>query len=76
MTLLASYAKDDRNVSDKSGSNFAPAVFAVSPYRNGVTKKQFTEAMNRLFAAGKIKVQKVGSLSRQVRSIVPLDAQM
>jgi hypothetical protein len=60
-----------RTVSDRPGPNYAPAVFAKEPaIAAGITVKQLEAAMERLFKAGKIRVEIKGPPSRQVRSIV------
>ena len=48
-----------RPVSDKPGANYAPAVFAKDPEAAtaGLTAKQLEAAMERLFKAGKIRVE-------------------
>jgi RecA-family ATPase len=58
LTLLRRLAERGRNVSDKSGSSYAPAQFAKQPEAKAgkATSKMFAEAMERLFAAKKIKV--------------------
>ncbi len=61
-----------RTVSDKPGANYAPAVFAKEPaaIATGINGKQLEAAMERLFKAGKIRVEINGPPSRQTRSIV------
>ena len=43
-----------RTVSDKRGTNYAPAVFAEMAGNQGYTAKAFAKAMDRLFTARKI----------------------
>ena len=64
-----------RNVSDKPGSNYAPAVFTKEPETTAarVNRKQLEGAMVRLFSAGKIRVEVKGPPSRQTRAIVIAD---
>jgi RecA-family ATPase len=61
-----------RTVSDKPGVNYAPAVFAKEPetIAAAITAKRLEAAMERLFQAGKIRVEIKGPPSRQTRSIV------
>jgi RecA-family ATPase len=61
-----------RTVSDKPGVNYAPSVFAKEPetIAAGIKKKQLEAAMERLFQAGKIRVDTSGPPSRRTRSIV------
>ena len=40
----------------KTSGNYAPKVFASRPDRNGHSKKVFEDAMQRLLAAGTIKL--------------------
>jgi RecA-family ATPase len=69
LALLDSYNAQNRHVSDASGANFAPKVFTDAPEAKGTSGAQFKAAMNRLFTAGKIRVQIVGPQSRQRRHI-------
>jgi hypothetical protein len=70
LELLAQFTTENRPVSDKFGANFAPKVFAGHPNAGGVIKTQFDQAMNRLFAAKKIRVDEVGPPSRRQRKLV------
>jgi RecA-family ATPase len=56
--LLRRFKKQGRNVSDKSGTSYAPAIFAKQPEatKAKATSKKLADAMTRLFAANKIKV--------------------
>jgi RecA-family ATPase len=65
MTLLRRSADQGRNVSDKPGTSYAPAKFAKSPEAIDakITSKDFAEAMERLFTAGKIRVVTEGPRS-------------
>jgi RecA-family ATPase len=56
--LLRRFTEQGRNVSDKSGTSYAPAQFAKqSEAKQGkVTGKAFAEAMERLFTVHKIRV--------------------
>jgi RecA-family ATPase len=49
-----------RTVSDSSGRNYAPALFANMPEARGTAKRAFELAMPRLFSAGKINVTTEG----------------
>lgn len=62
-----------RDVSDKSGKNYAPKVFEDMEKQtgpNGYTKRKFAEAMERLFAARKIELQPIGPPSANRKRIV------
>jgi hypothetical protein len=51
-------------VSDsKNAANFAPKIFGKSPNRNGYTKREFEQAMEALFAVGKIIAAEYGRSS-------------
>ncbi len=70
MALLSLLLSQDRTVSDKSGANYAPAVFAKHPDAEGVTKSQLAKAMERLFRDKRIAVETIGTPSRPQRKIV------
>ena len=44
----------------KHASNYAPAIFAKRPDREGFTKRDFEQAMNRLLAGGRLKLTNYG----------------
>jgi hypothetical protein len=75
LATLKRRKSQSRTVSDKPGANYAPAMFVKEPeaIAAGITSKQFEAAMERLFAAGKIRVEVSGPPSRQTRSIVIAD---
>ena len=72
LTLLDRFAGAGRNVCDKTSRTFAPALFAKE--REATTKKlskvALTDAMNRLFASGKIRVVTDGPPSKLRSKIV------
>jgi RecA-family ATPase len=72
LKTLKSRIAQSRTVSDKLGANYAPAIFAREPeaIAAGITAKLLGAAMERLFKAGKIRVEIIGPPSRQTRSIV------
>ncbi len=74
LSLLAQFESEDRQVSDKSGANYAPAVFAKHPNSAGTTKRALENAMNRLFETGRIRVEESGPESRRRRKIVLVGA--
>ena len=74
MKLLAQFEREDRFVSDRPSAAYAPAVFARHPKAEGIPKRVFQKAMDRLFEAGKIRVEEVGPASRRRRKIVIADA--
>jgi RecA-family ATPase len=74
--LLRRYTGQQRDVSHKVGPSYAPAQFAnedaaqtLAP-TNGKRRKSLEDAMNRLFTANKIKVEKYGRPSRPYNKIV------
>jgi RecA-family ATPase len=66
LELLARFATENRNVSDKKGPSYAPAFFAreEEAKRGGITSKALEAAMRRLFKAGKIWNEPYGKPSR------------
>ena len=62
--LLDRFTAQGRNVSEKKTSTtYAPTAFATDPEGKG-KRKGFIDAMTRLFAANKIKVENYGRPSR------------
>jgi RecA-family ATPase len=72
LTMLRRFAKQGRNVTDKKGSTFAPAIFADQPEAKQAkaTNKALTDAMTRLFAAERIGLDTEGPPSRRRTKIV------
>jgi hypothetical protein len=70
LRLLDERNSQNRNVSDKPGSNYAPTVFAEHPDAKGLSKDHLKHAMERLFTSGHIRADPVGPPSRQLRQIV------
>ncbi len=70
LQLLDEREGQQRHVSDRPGSNYAPAVFGGHPKAKGISKDHFRHAMERLFTSERIRVATKGSQSRQVRQIV------
>jgi RecA-family ATPase/DNA polymerase I-like protein with 3'-5' exonuclease and polymerase domains len=66
LELLRRFHRENRNVSDRRGTNYAPALFADEPEAraSGVTKPMLTGAMRRLFAAGTIWNEPYGRQAR------------
>ena len=66
LALLVRFNQQNRNTSDKSGTSFAPALFAKEPEAKAakIGKAAFTTAMDRLFAAGKLFLEPYGYPSR------------
>ena len=74
LQLLAESDAAGRVVSDKTGHNYAPAIFAKSPRAHGTTKSGFSAAMERLFASGDIMVTTTGPASKRRSQLVRTDA--
>lgn len=70
MALLSAYNADGRHVGYAPAGNYAPKVFAADARCEGVSKKAFTQAMNALFAAGKIKIEESGPPARRRSHLV------
>src|SRR5262249_30894367 len=72
LTLLRRFTEQGRNVSDKSGTSYAPAQFAEhhEAKEAKVPSKIFVEAMERLFEAKKIRVITEGPPSHPRRRLV------
>jgi RecA-family ATPase len=68
MRLLDERNGQGRPVSDKSGKNYAPSVFAEHTGHGGFTRQAFAKAMERLFVARKITLRtaRVDGHNRQV----------
>jgi RecA-family ATPase len=71
--LLKRFNHDGRDVSPNKSSAYAPAVFADSPGARGLTSRELAGSMERLFGAGKIKVETKGPRSRQTKRLVLVD---
>jgi len=70
LKLLGRFQDQGRNVSDKkTANNYAPAMFATDPDGKG-RHKDLADAMGRLFAAGKIKMETYGRPSRPFNRMV------
>jgi hypothetical protein len=71
--LLKRFNADNRNASEKSGTSYAPTLFAEQPDAEGITVKQFKAAMDRLLAAKRIRIVDNGTKSRPSRTFVLVD---
>jgi RecA-family ATPase len=70
LSLLSAYDAEGREVSAKASITYAPAVFAKDARAGGLNKSALTAAMNRLFAARRIKVEEFGPQSKRRTRIV------
>jgi RecA-family ATPase len=65
MSLLRWHEQHGINVSPKPSASYAPTVFARHSDADGVTKRAFARAMERLLSSSKIRIETVGPASRQ-----------
>jgi DNA polymerase-1 len=70
ITLLKKIRAQGREVNHKAGSTYAPKIFAEQPDAQGITKREFKAAMERLLDAGAIKVEDYGKASRPAYRLV------
>ena len=77
LDLLSAIENEGRTVSENSHSpTYAARIFAQRPDCEGYQKIDFESAMERLFVAGKIRVENYGDRpSRQFKRIVETDVQ-
>lgn len=73
LVLLNNFTRDGRQVSDRPGTTYAPALFAKETIAKAAkaSSAQLAEAMRRLFEARQIMVVWEGPKSRQRSKIVP-----
>jgi RecA-family ATPase len=74
--LLRRFAEQGRNVSDKTGTSYAPSHFAKQPEAKAgkVTSKAFAEAMERLFEAKRIRIDTEGPPSHPRTRLVEVSS--
>lgn len=73
MACLRRFTREGRSVSAEKCPTFAPAKFDGQREAQGVPKADLTAAMERLFDRGVIRVETVGSASRQRSRIAEVD---
>jgi len=73
LMLLNRFNEQSRNVSDKAGASYAPALFAkeLEAKTNKVGRDTLASAMTRLFSAGKLHMEPYGYPSRGTYRIAP-----
>jgi RecA-family ATPase len=64
LDLLSAYQAEGRKVSATPSSTYAPAVFGKDARSEGIGARGLTEAMNRLFAARRIRTVEYGPASK------------
>ena len=69
VTLLQKFTAQHQTVSHASGRNYAPARFAEHPDAQGIGKKEFAKAMQRLLDAKVIEIRKGGRPERPTHSL-------
>jgi RecA-family ATPase len=67
---LSALNDQGRRVGHSFSANYAPKVFAALPAFQGIGKRVIERSMERLFAAGKIKIEKEGPPSRAIEKLV------
>ena len=71
LTLLKRFNTQGRNAGVKHGTSYAPALFESQPDNQGITKVQFSSAMERLLKDNKIRIDETGPKSRWSQTLVP-----
>lgn len=66
LTLLNAYTAQGRRVNASGGKTYAPKEFAEHPDSEGVTKRAFKAAMDRLLGDGRVCIRQEGPPSRRV----------
>jgi RecA-family ATPase len=69
LDLLDKFTAQSRDVSPNVSNTYAPSVFEKHPNAEGVTRKQFVAAMERLLASERISVENVGPPSRRYKRL-------
>lgn len=65
LKLLQEAQDQGRRVNHAGGQTYAPKVFAANPDAEGITKRTFGQAMERLLSAGKIRIATDGPNSKR-----------
>lgn len=65
LKLLQEAQDQGRRVNHAGGQTYAPKVFAANPDAEGITKRTFGQAMERLLSAGKIRIAEDGPASKR-----------
>ena len=69
LDLLAKFTAQGRDVSPSVSNTYAPSVFDKHPSAEGVTRKQFVAAMERLLSTKRICVETIGPPSRRAKRL-------
>jgi hypothetical protein len=73
LTLVKRFNAQRRNAGTKHGRSYAPALFERQPDSQGITKAQFSAAMERLLKDNKIRIEETGPKSRRSQTLVPTE---
>lgn len=73
LALLARFTSQNRNVSDKRGTTYAPSLFAKEREAQGLGKYRLEASMLRMLGTNIIKVQIEGPPSRQRSKLVAME---
>ncbi len=65
LKLLALFAEQGRRVNHAGGQTYAPTVFASHPQAEGVSKRAFASAMEKLMAEGSVRIAVEGPPSKR-----------
>lgn len=68
--LLSLFNRTNQNVSDVTGTNYAPAKMAKHPNAKGIGKKALADAMQRLLDSGEVRIVMDGPPSRQRKRLI------
>ena len=71
LELLAQVTAQGRDVSPSVSNTYAPSVFEKHPRADGVTRKQFVAATERLLGINRIRVETTGPPSRRAKRLTP-----
>jgi RecA-family ATPase len=69
LDLLAALEAQGRDVSPNLSNSYAPSVFEKLPKAEGITRRQFITAMERLLASERIRVETSGPPSRRYKRL-------
>lgn len=72
LRCLAERTRQRRAVTDTSGRNFAPAIFATMPEAKGLPKDRLSRAMDRLFRIGRIETAFLWRNTEKGRDVIGL----
>ena len=70
LKLLRAYTDEGRNVNANGGPYYAPTVFAKDKRAERVSRSAFVDAMNDLFATGRIRHEEYGRSGKRATRIV------